>query len=139
MRSVVDRKVVKRHMTIHDHSTENNYISIQFLYFTSRNTQYTQRHDSTNFLHRGKDDAVYTTLNTQSGPVHLSCPPECRRLSQVLTGEQPVRTSKGFSRVIYYTWAAAGGCEMFFRMVICSTCCKMHSSTGYSRGAGGTG
>ena len=71
MRSVVDRKVVKRHMTIHDHSTENNYISIQFLYFTSRNTQYTQRHDSTNFLHRGKDDDVYTILNTQSRTVHL--------------------------------------------------------------------
>ena len=46
-------------------------------------------------------------FNTQSGPVHLSCPPECRRLSLQLTGEQPVRTSKAFKRVIYYTWAAA--------------------------------
>ena len=46
MRSFVDRKVVKRRMTIHDHSTENNDISIQFLYFTSRNTQYTQRHNT---------------------------------------------------------------------------------------------
>jgi len=65
MRSVVDRKVVKRRMTIHDHRTENNDISIQFLYFTSRNTQYTQRHDTVkNFLHRGKDDNVYTTLHT---------------------------------------------------------------------------
>ena len=46
-------------------------------------------------------------INTQSGPVHLPCPPECRRLSLLLTGEQPVRISKGFSRVFYYTWAAA--------------------------------
>ena len=46
MRSIVDRKVVKRRMTIHDHSTENNDLSIQFLYFTSRNTQYTQRHNT---------------------------------------------------------------------------------------------
>jgi len=30
-------------------------------------------------LHR--DDTIYSKLNTQSGMVHLSCPPECRRLS----------------------------------------------------------
>jgi hypothetical protein len=59
-------------------------------------------------LHTAKGDAIYTTFNTQSGPVHLSCPPECRQLLLLLIDEQPVRTSKGFSRVIYYTWAAAG-------------------------------
>jgi hypothetical protein len=32
--------VVMRCMTVHDHSIGNNYISIQFLYFTRRNTQY---------------------------------------------------------------------------------------------------
>ena len=40
MRSVVDRNVVMRRMAVHDHSIENNDISIQFIYFTRRNTQY---------------------------------------------------------------------------------------------------
>jgi len=69
--------------------------------------------NSTNLLHTARDEAIYITFNTQSGPVHLSCPPERRWLSLLLTGEQPVRESKGFSRVIFYLWATAGGCEMF--------------------------
>jgi len=57
-----------------------------------------------------------------------------------MTGEQQVRTSKGFSRVIYYTGAADGGCEMFLRTVICSTFCKVrYESIGYSRSTVGTG
>jgi len=68
---------------------------------------------SINLLHTARDDAIYSMFNTQSGPVHLSCPPERRRLSLLLTGEQPVQESKGFSRVIFYLWATAGGCEMF--------------------------
>jgi hypothetical protein len=32
----------------------------------------------------------------------------------LLTGEQTVRKGKDLSRVIYYTWATAGGCEMIF-------------------------
>jgi hypothetical protein len=43
-------------------------------------------------MHTAKDDTIYGTFNTQSGPVHLSCLPEYRRLS----GEQAVHTSKGF-------------------------------------------
>jgi hypothetical protein len=69
----------------------------------------------------------HTTFNTQSGPVHLSCRLQYRFLSLLLTVEQPVRTSKVFSRVIYYTWAAAGACEIFLRRVICSTFCKLRS------------
>jgi len=68
---------------------------------------------SINLPHTARDDAIYSMFNTQSGPVHLSCPPDRRRLSLLLTAEQPVRESKGFSRVIFYTWATAGGCEMF--------------------------
>jgi hypothetical protein len=115
MRSVVNRNVVMRGMTVHDNSTENNDIPIQFISFTSRNTQYcnhTTIKDTThgiNLLHTAKDGVIYTTFNTQSGPVHLSCPPECCQLSLLLTGKQPVRTSEGFSH-IFYTWAAAGGC-----------------------------
>jgi hypothetical protein len=56
---------------------------------------------STNSLHTGKNDAIYTTLSTQSGPVHLSCPPECPRLSLLLIGEQQVGASKGFSCAIF--------------------------------------
>jgi len=77
----------------------------------------TQNKDTTthsiNLLHTARDDAIYSTFNTHNGPVHLSSPPERRRLSLLLTGEQPVRASKGFSHVIFYTWATAGGCEMF--------------------------
>jgi hypothetical protein len=40
MQSIIDRNIVMRRMTVHDHSIENNDISIQFLYFTRRNTQY---------------------------------------------------------------------------------------------------
>ena len=69
---------------------------------------------SINLVYTAKDNTIYTMFNAQSGPVHLSCPPECRRLSMLLTVEQSVRTSKGFSRVIYYMWAAAGSCEMIF-------------------------
>jgi hypothetical protein len=106
--------------------------------------QNNQTHNDTQykFTAHSKTRCHHTTFNTQSGsvrsicrvptihspvrsgPVHLPCPPQYRRLSLLLTGEQPVRTSKGFSRVIYYTWAAAGGCEMFLRTVICSTCAK---------------
>jgi hypothetical protein len=51
-----------------------------------------------------KDGAIYSTFNTQSGPVHLSCPPECRRLSVLLRGMQLVRTPiKGC-----HVWAAVG-------------------------------
>jgi len=39
MRSVVDQNAVMRRMPVHDHSIENDDISIEFLYFT-RNTQY---------------------------------------------------------------------------------------------------
>jgi len=59
------------------------------------------------------DDAIYSTLNTQSGPVHLSCPPECHRLS---VAADRLAASYGYlknmSRVIYYTWAAAGHCAV---------------------------
>jgi hypothetical protein len=121
MRSVVERNFVIRRMSLHDHSIANNDISIQFLYFTSRNTQYcknTQQSKGTtksiNLQHTAKHDAIYNTFNTQSGSVHLSCPPEYGRLSMLLTVEQSVRTSKGVSCVICYTWAAAGSCEMIF-------------------------
>ena len=53
---------------------------------------------STNLLHTGRNDTIYTTLSTQSGPVHLSCSPERRQLSLLLKAEQPVRASKGFPR-----------------------------------------
>jgi len=86
----------------------------------------TQRH-SINLLHTGRDDAIYATFNTQSGSVQLSCPPERRWLSLLLTGEQPARASKRFPRVMFHTWATAGGCEMFLSMAICSTCCKVCS------------
>ena len=62
-----------------------------------------------------KVDAIYTTYNTQNGPFYLSSPTECRRLSLLLTVQQPVRKCKGFSRFIYYTWAADSGCEMFMK------------------------
>jgi hypothetical protein len=47
-----------------------------------------------------KDNAIYTMLNIQSGLVNSSLPPECRRLSLLLTGKQPVWTLKGLSRVL---------------------------------------
>jgi len=59
MRSVVDRNVAMRRMTVHDHNTENNDISIQFLYFTSRNTQYCN--------------------NTLKGTVTVQNPANCKR------------------------------------------------------------
>ena len=131
MRSVVDRNVAMRRMTVHDHNTENNDISIQFLYFTSRNTQYcnnTFKDTMTQYkfpAHSKRRHLQYVDYTQRTGPFIVS--PECRRLSLLLTGEQPVRTSKGFSNVIYCTWAAAGGCEMFLRTVICSTFCKVSS------------
>jgi len=78
-----------------------------------------------NVVHTAKDNIIYTTFNTQSSLVHLSCPPECRQLSLQLTVEQSVRKSTGFSRVIFYMWVAADGCEMFLRMAIFSTFCKL--------------
>ena len=81
-----------------------------------------QMHDTQyKFTARSKRRRHHTRFNTQSGLVHLSCRPEYRRLSLLLTGEQPVRTSKGLSRVIYYTWATAGRSEMFLQTVICSS------------------
>jgi hypothetical protein len=132
MRSVVDRNVAMRRMTIDDHSTETmtyqyNFFILQVAIHNNVTIHSKTQWYSTNFLHTAKDDAIYSTLNAHSGPVHLSCPPQCHRLSLLLTGEQPVRTCKGFSHVIYHTWAAAGGCEMFLRKVICSTFCKVHS------------
>ena len=56
-------------------------------------------------LHR--DDTIYSKLNTQSGPVHLSCPPECRRLS-VAAGKLAARTDTWKFVTCYYTWVAAG-------------------------------
>jgi len=78
-------------------------------------------------VHIAKHDAIYTMYNTQSGPVYLSCPIECRRLSLLLTGQQPVCKSKWFSRVIHYTWDADGGCEMYLQKVICGIFCKLRS------------
>jgi len=82
MRSVVDRSVVMRHKTAYNHISKSNDISIQFLYFTNSNTQYCnnkkQRQDKKNLVHIAKDDAIYTTYSTQSGPFYLSCPTECR-------------------------------------------------------------
>jgi len=78
MWSVIDRSVVMQRMTVHNHITKNNDISIQFLYFTSHNKQYCnntkQTWQSKNFVHIAKHDAIYTKYNTQSGPVYLSCP-----------------------------------------------------------------
>jgi len=37
---------------------------------------------STSYCTMHTDDIyIYSTLNTQGGPVHLSCPPDCPRLS----------------------------------------------------------
>jgi hypothetical protein len=74
-----------------------------------------------------KDDANYTMLNAQSGLVHLSCPPECRWLWVLLTGELPVRKLLWFV-TCYYTWAAAGlsgVVKYFLGTVISSTFCKV--------------
>jgi hypothetical protein len=130
MRSVVVRSVVMRRMTVHNHITKNNDISVQFLYFTSHNKQYcnnTKTRQSKNVVHVAKHDAIHTTYNTQSGPVYLSCLAECRRLSLLLKAQQQARKRKGFSRVIYYTWAADGGCEMFLQTVNCGIFCKLRS------------
>jgi hypothetical protein len=114
-------------MTVHDHSIENNDISIQFLYFTRINTQYKAikgTRTQHNLLHTAKD-AIYTTFNTQSGLVHL-CPPEYCWLSLLLTGEQPVRSNKGFSRYLLYvgrSWSQ-GSCEIFLQTI---NFCKVHS------------
>jgi len=118
-----------RRMTVHDYSTENNDISIQFLYFTIRNTvkNTKQRHDTQyKFTAHSKRRRHfhYVQYTERSGPFIVS--PERRRLSLLQTVEQPVRASKGFSRVIFYMWTTAGGCEIFL-----STCCKVrHESTG---------
>jgi hypothetical protein len=104
MRPVVNRSVDMRGMTVHDDSTENNDIPIQFISITSHNTQYCNNTQQSkthgiNSLHTAKDGAIYITFNTQNGPVHLSCPPECRQLSLLLTGKQSVGTSEGFSHI----------------------------------------
>jgi len=74
---------------MHDHGREYNDTSIQFLYFTRRNTQPCKEHKtikgttthSTIHCTLYTDGAIYNTLNLQSGPVHLSCLPACRLLS----------------------------------------------------------
>jgi hypothetical protein len=96
---------------------QHNIFILQYTILEQHNKQ---THDTQYKFTAHNKRGHHTPFNTQSGPVHLSCPPEYRRLSVLLTGEQPVRTGKGLSRVIYYTWAAAGGCEMFLRTVNCS-------------------
>ena len=130
MRSV-DRNVAMRRMTVHDHNTENNDISIQFLYFTSRNTQYCNNtlkgtvtvqiscklQQTTPFtlrpIHRG-DRSIYHVPRM---------PPAVTAADRWAASTDRQR----FSNVIYYTWAAAGGCETFLRTVMCSTFCKVRS------------
>jgi hypothetical protein len=90
-----------------------------------------QTHDTQyKFTACNKRRRHHTRFNTQSGLVHLSYRPEYRWLSMLLTGEQPVWTIKGFSHVIYYTWAAAGRCEMFLRRVISSSLHLKRDGTG---------
>jgi hypothetical protein len=83
----------------------HNTVTIQTIKDTAHRTIYCTLHK----------DTIYTTLNTENGPVHLSCPPECRWLSVLLTGEQLVPTSKGLSHVLHvgHSWSQRG-CETFF-------------------------
>lgn len=137
-------------VSIHDHSKENNDTSIQFLYLTSRRTQYcnyraikhiqllctaAQFHltrtmkgkmtHSTIYCTLHKDNAIYTMLNVQSGLVHLSCPPECCWLSLLLTGKQPVLTIKGLSHVLKCgLQLVSARLWNIVRMVICSNFSK---------------
>jgi len=57
-----------------------------------------------------KGDAIYSMLNTQSGLVHLSCPPQCNRLS-VAADRLAAGTNTWFV-TCYYTWVAAGHCTV---------------------------
>ena len=107
MRSVVDRSVVMRLMTVHNHITKTMIFQYNsfILQVVIDNTVTVQNKDTTtqsiNLVNIAKDNAIYTTYTTQSGPVYLSCPTECRRLLLLLTDQQQVRKSKGFSRVTY--------------------------------------
>ena len=92
MRSVVDRSVVMRLMTVHNHITKtmileyNSYV-LQVAINNTVTIQNNERHNDTqhNLLQTAFRRCHHTTLGTQSGPVYLSSPPQYRQLSVLLS------------------------------------------------------
>jgi hypothetical protein len=126
MRSVAYRSVVMRRMTLLDHSTANNDVSIQFLYFTSRNTQCcnnTQQSTQYKFTAQQTRRHLHYVQYTEQSARFIVSP----RLPPAVRWAGSTYKKRFFSRVIYYTWDAAGGWEMFLRRVVCSNFCKLHS------------
>jgi hypothetical protein len=115
--------------------TAENTITYQYNFFILQDAihdtvtiQNNRRHNETVQIYctLHKDDAIYSTFNIQSSPVHLSCPPEYRQLSVLLTGEQLVQTLTKVCHTLLHvgrSWPQHG-CEIFLRRVIFSTFCK---------------
>ena len=126
---------------MHDHSTEYNDTSVQFLYFTKRNTQHC---NDTKQSKAQRHTAQFTAHCIQTTPftVHKAVrsiyrvpqtAPGCQLL---LICKQPVRTLENLSCVTH--WVAAGHCvvvKYFYERsfaVLLTKCALKHR---YSRGA----